>query len=98
MEIENVIASIKGVKYVSVVGVKNESKSNELIAAVVVKCNQSDLTEADIVDYVKKQMPYYKQIHGGVYLIDNLPLTPSGKVVRRKVKEIAEAKYKQKFI
>lgn len=31
----------------------------------------------------------YKRLRGGVYFIDSLPLTPSGKVMRRKVKEIA---------
>lgn len=31
----------------------------------------------------------YKRLRGGVYFVSELPLTPSGKVMRRKVKEIA---------
>ena len=31
----------------------------------------------------------YKRLRGGVYFVDSLPLTPSGKVMRRKVKDIA---------
>lgn len=31
----------------------------------------------------------YKKLRGGVYFVDALPLTPSGKVIRRLVKEIA---------
>lgn len=31
----------------------------------------------------------YKRLRGGVYFVELLPLTPSGKVLRRYVKEIA---------
>ena len=31
----------------------------------------------------------YCKLRGGVYFVDSLPLTPSGKMLRRKVKEIA---------
>lgn len=31
----------------------------------------------------------YKRLRGGVYFVDSLPLTPSGKILRRCVKEIA---------
>lgn len=30
-----------------------------------------------------------KQLRGGIYFVDHLPVTPSGKVLRRKVKDIA---------
>lgn len=33
---------------------------------------------------------YYK-LRGGVYFVDSLPTTPSGKILRRKVKEMAIA-------
>lgn len=35
-----------------------------------------------------------KQLRGGVYFVDSLPVTPSGKVLRRKVKEIAVEYYR----
>lgn len=35
----------------------------------------------------------YKRLRGGVYFVDEFPLTPSGKVMRRKVKEIAIEMY-----
>lgn len=34
-----------------------------------------------------------KRIRGGVFFIDEIPLTSSGKVLRRKVKEMAENIY-----
>lgn len=35
----------------------------------------------------------YCKLRGGVYFVDELPLTPSGKMLRRKVKEIAIQQY-----
>lgn len=37
----------------------------------------------------------YKRLRGGVYFVESLPLTPSGKVIRRYVKEIAIKLYNE---
>lgn len=42
------------------------------------------------------QFAAYKRLDGGVYFIDNLPMTPSGKIVRVKAKEIAQNLYQSK--
>lgn len=42
------------------------------------------------------QFSNYKRLDGGVYFVDDLPMTPSGKVVRSKVKEIAQNGYQAK--
>lgn len=36
-----------------------------------------------------------KQLRGGIYFVDTLPVTPSGKVLRRKVQEIAMQRYRK---
>lgn len=41
-------------------------------------------------------MPNYKQLRGGVYFVKSLPLTSTGKVIRRGVKEIAIKMYNQR--
>lgn len=35
-------------------------------------------------------------LRGGVFFVDELPLTPSGKVLRRQVRLIATAMYKER--
>lgn len=35
------------------------------------------------------QFADYKRLRGGVYFVDSMPLTASGKVLRRRVKEMA---------
>lgn len=42
------------------------------------------------------QMASYKRLDGGVYFINEFPMTPSGKVVRSKVKEMAQTFYDSK--
>lgn len=37
----------------------------------------------------------YKKIRGRVFFVEDYPRTPSGKVLRRKLKEIAEKELKQ---
>lgn len=37
----------------------------------------------------KDNLPETKQLYGGIYFVDCLPMTPSGKVLRRKAKDMA---------
>lgn len=39
----------------------------------------------------------YKRLRGGVYFVDELPLTPSGKIIRRRVREIAIEMYENEM-
>lgn len=36
------------------------------------------------------------QLRGGVYFVDSLPMTPFGKIIRRKVKDMAIEMYNQR--
>lgn len=42
------------------------------------------------------QMASYKRLDGGIYFVNELPMTPSGKVIRPKVKEIAQQFFEAK--
>lgn len=97
-EIENIIESIEGVELVSVVGIPDPIVTN-LLAAVVVKRPgfEDELTEEFIRDYVAEKLPEYKHLHGGAHFVDELPMTPSGKIQKRFVKVIAIKEYKEKL-
>lgn len=96
-EIENIIESIEGVELVSVIGIPDPIATN-LPAAVVVKQQDHDeLTEQFIIDYVAKKLPEYKHLHGGVHFVDELPMTPSGKIQKRFVKAIAVHEFNDKL-
>lgn len=79
---------------VSVVGIPDEIVS-DLPAAIVVKTKNSNLTSEDIIQAVEQEMVDYKRLRGGVYFVDEIPLTPSGKVIKAKVKQIAIGLYNE---
>lgn len=84
-EIENVIEAIEGVKLVAVVGVP-DSVATDLPIAVVVKQNGfDDLTEQKIKEIVAANLPENKNLHGGIFFVDELPMTLSGKVQKNLV-------------
>lgn len=87
-EIEEFIAEIDGVLMVAVVGIPNDMVT-DLPAAVVIQKSNSQLTAEDIYQKVASELAEFKWLRGGVYFTDELPLTPSGKIIRRKVKDIA---------
>lgn len=89
-ELEMIIDEIEGVKNSCVVGVTRETDSNDLVFAFVVKdTDAEDLREVDIENYVNERVIDAKRLRGGVHFVDAIPLTPSGKVLRRKAKEMA---------
>lgn len=96
-EIENIIESIEGVEFVSVVGIPDPVATN-LPAAIVVKRPEfDDLTEQFIIDYVTEKLPDYKHLRGGAHFVDELPMTPSGKIQKRFVKVLAIKEYNEKL-
>lgn len=96
-EIENVILKHHGVNNVCVVGVPDDI-SGDLPAAVIVKNNGADVNENDITNLIKETLSDPKQLRGGVYFIDVFPETPSGKILKRRVQEIAVQKFKENNI
>ena len=45
------------------------------------------LTERQVEDYVKGRVAEYKQLAGGVKFIKEIPKSPSGKILRRLLKQ-----------
>lgn len=91
-EIENVIESIEGVELVSVVGMADPI-AKDLPTAVIVKRNGFEhLTGEYVKTFVAQRLPSYKQLHGGVFFVRHLPMTPSGKIQKRLVKDLVAKK------
>ncbi|XP_055297527.1 uncharacterized protein LOC129566039 [Sitodiplosis mosellana] len=95
-ELENIILKHSAIRDVSVVSVYDDKIVSELPAAVVIKKDDSSVTVDDVYAIVADQMVSYKRLDGGVYFVDEFPLTPSGKIIRSKVKELAQKFYQLK--
>ncbi|CEG78105.1 hypothetical protein RMATCC62417_12758 [Rhizopus microsporus] len=89
-ELEAVIMGMDIVADCCVVGVYDDSQATELPRAYVVlqpgvECNEK--TGALIEAFVAKSVTGHKKLRGGVRFIDAVPKSPSGKILRRQVRE-----------
>lgn len=92
-EIENILLNCDGVLNACVVGIPDFVAIDLPAAVVVRKQLGKKVTSEEIQNIVKENCSDFKQLRGGVYFVDNLPLTPSGKILRRKVRDIAVELY-----
>ncbi|MCA0873956.1 AMP-binding protein [Seohaeicola saemankumensis] len=83
-EIEDVISTVPGVVQVGVIGIPDE-KSAEVPAAFVVRADDS-VTEDAILAACREELTNYK-IPKQVTFVDEVPVTLSGKVLRRQLRE-----------
>ncbi|KAK0401487.1 hypothetical protein QR680_015816 [Steinernema hermaphroditum] len=86
-ELEDLLLSHPMIKDAAVVGVPNE-KDGEHPVAFVVRLGEA-LTEREVKDFVKERVAKYKQLSGGVHFINEVPKSPSGKILRRYLKDEA---------
>ncbi len=86
-EIEALLLSNTKVKDCCVIGIPDE-KAGELPFAYVVKQPNVQLTEEEIIQFVANNTSKVKRLRGGAKFIDEIPRNPSGKLLRRKMREM----------
>lgn len=84
-EIEEVLARIPGVRSVAVFGAPDERFGQEIVAAIV-PGDAATLTEPDILAYAREHIAAHKYPRR-IVLLTELPLGPSGKVLKRVLAE-----------
>ncbi|WP_415405296.1 AMP-binding enzyme [Tateyamaria sp. SN3-11] len=85
-EIEDVISTLPDVVQVGVIGIEDE-KTGEAPVAFVVRADES-LSEEAIVAACRDKLTNYK-IPKQIRFVDDVPVTLSGKVLRRELRESA---------
>jgi long-chain acyl-CoA synthetase len=83
-EVEEVLMTHPAVSLAAVIGVPNESHGEE-IKAVVIPEKGVDVTPEELVEWSKEQMAGYKYPRI-VELVDALPMTATGKILKRELK------------
>ena len=85
-EIEEQVAAVSGVLEVGVIGVPDE-KSGERVQAYIVTSVPAP-SKDDIVAHCRANLAAYK-IPQDVFFVDELPKSPIGKILRRKLRDEA---------
>lgn len=87
-ELEEILLSHPLVLDAAVMGVDHE-RYGEVPKAFVVR-KDAKLTSAEVQEFIAQRCVKYKWLVGGVQFIDSVPKNNTGKILRRKLKEIYE--------
>ena len=83
-EIEEVIYEHPDVREAAVIGIPHPELGEEVAAAIALKAG-AESTPADLRDFVKQRVAAYKYPRH-VWLLDELPKGPTGKLLKREIK------------
>jgi acyl-coenzyme A synthetase/AMP-(fatty) acid ligase len=93
-ELEAVLCSSEAVADAGVIGVYDKSEATEWPRAFVVpRAGRENMSQADLQklavqlkELVEKRTAKYKWLIGGIVFVDQIPKSPSGKILRRILK------------
>jgi long-chain acyl-CoA synthetase len=83
-EVEEVLYEHPGVREAAVIGIPHDELGEEVGAAIALK-DGADYTAADVRAFVKERVAAYKYPRH-VWLVDELPKGPTGKILKREIK------------
>ncbi len=83
-EVEEVLHEHPAVALAAVVGVPHQALGEEIAAAVVLRPG-AQVTAEELRQYVKDRVAAYKYPRA-VWLMDRLPMGPSGKILKREIR------------
>ncbi|XP_055842800.1 luciferin 4-monooxygenase-like [Episyrphus balteatus] len=86
-EVENSILGLGDIAEVCVFGTRHD-EFEDLATAAIIRKTGSSLTENEIKDHVAKELSQQMWLHGGVYFVENIPKTASGKYQRSKIRDL----------
>ncbi|XP_063831313.1 uncharacterized protein LOC135080576 isoform X1 [Ostrinia nubilalis] len=95
-EVESVLLEHAAVAESAVVGTADELAGELPTAFVVLKPN-ARATEKDIIDFAATRLSQAKRLHGGVIFVEAIPKNPSGKILRRVLRQKLQEKKKSKL-
>ena len=92
-ELEAVLVEHAAVQESAVVGVPDEEAGEIPKAFVVLHGNASySVTDEELITFVNGKLTGYKKLHE-VEFVETLPKLPSGKILRRELKELERARH-----
>jgi len=86
VEVENVLNLHPAVRESAVIGIPSEEWGEAVHAEVILKEKVAGLTEEELIDYCRSKIARYK-LPKSIKFVEEFPLSPSGKVLRRKLKD-----------
>ena len=89
-ELEDLIRSHTDVRDVAVIGIPDEYRGEVPLAFIVTQegnVNKKCLIER-VHEFVNENLSEYKQLRGGIQIVENIPKSVSGKILRNELKAL----------
>ncbi|KAL2834045.1 hypothetical protein BJY01DRAFT_259692 [Aspergillus pseudoustus] len=93
-ELEDILLDHATVSDAAVIGVWNEEMQTEVPLAYIVRKGKEGVEEGDsvavalsIMEHLKAKVVHYKHLRGGVIWIEKIPKSPSGKILKRELRD-----------
>ncbi|KAF2398020.1 acetyl-CoA synthetase-like protein [Trichodelitschia bisporula] len=86
-ELEDLLVSHPLILDAAVIGVP---QGHTEVPRAYVVADRSKISAAEIEAFVKDRLASYKQLRGGVVFLDAIPKSPSGKIMRKDLRELAK--------
>jgi 4-coumarate--CoA ligase len=94
--LESILISHQSIDDAAVIGIYDEQDATEYPAAyVALKQNilMTDQLKQEIKSFVENHVPYYKKLSGGIFSIDKIPKSSSGKILRKHLRNKAKGEH-----
>ncbi|KAM7218320.1 putative 4-coumarate--CoA ligase [Rhypophila decipiens] len=89
-ELEALLVTDERILDAAVIGVDDLGEGTEVPRAYVVPVDPRAVTPAEIVEWVAGQVSNHKRLRGGVVFMEAIPKSPSGKILRKDLRELAK--------
>ncbi|XP_053698552.1 uncharacterized protein LOC128745503 [Sabethes cyaneus] len=95
-EVEDILLSHPAIKDAAVVGLPDDD-CGELPAAFVVRQDGHQLSENEVKRFIASKLSPQKHLRGGVFFLNEIPKTGSGKILRRELRDFVTKYSKAKL-
>lgn len=79
----------------AVIGIERDGNEVPRAYAVLVPSAKGKVSAKDLEDYVQRNVADYKRLRGGAVLVDVVPRSASGKILRRELRELYKKETRQ---
>ncbi|GMT05382.1 hypothetical protein PENTCL1PPCAC_27556, partial [Pristionchus entomophagus] len=86
-EIEDLLLTHPAIEQAVVIGIPDEHAGHAPRAFIVLRDEESSETVQEVAQFVKERLSPHKHLKGGIRVVDDLPKSSSGKVLRRILQE-----------